>query len=75
MSPHLPELFTMFFDKESYCVEYVEQTAEVVQKLQFLIQGQDPRQISVFIRRRAKRAENFYNFFSSLQSIDQTFFF
>ena len=24
------------------------------------------------IRRRAKRAENFYNYFSSLQSIDQT---
>ena len=33
MSPHLPELFTMFFYKESYCVEYVEQTAEVVKKL------------------------------------------
>ena len=47
MSPHLPELFTMFFDKESYCVEYVEQTVEVVKKLQFLIQGEDPRQISV----------------------------
>ena len=25
VSPHLPGLFTMIFDKESYCVKYVEQ--------------------------------------------------
>ena len=39
------------------------------------MQGQGPWQISVSTRRRAKRAENFYNYFPSLQSIDQTFFF